>query len=727
MASRRRRPVSVEYTARAQRQDAENAMGSDPIRAIIELVTNADDAYARDGYQGDASILIRVQRRRERPHVIEILDRASGMSTEQVEQRLARAGGRNSGFEAGQDVRGLLGRGAKDVAHFGPVQWVTVRDELLTTFSLDLTSPDDATGWIEGPERPADKRSRRSGTAVTMEVQKRFSLPMPDKLRSNLTRHYALRPILRNRRGRDVKLDTGSGAKKLTYHEPSGDLLEDSTVVPIDGYAGQTATITLSRAPESIDDGEDREYWHHSLLIQSGSAAYDVFSAGRYRSGHHASLLGHFFGTVDVPGISELIREHDRLEELREEPPPSNPIRLIKRDRSGLVARRDHPFVDALYKAIEQVLEPHVERLRKELQSAAGQNVGEELQRRLNEAGRVISKYLRDEVASEGGGQDGSNPPLGLSIVPSTRIVLPSTRASVTVRYRSRDVQQTPVARVSYQEFDQEDPRTGTLVLEQRTNGYFSKSIRLEPRPDGSTTGLTVSLDNDAVSGEVRWEETDADSVDRLQFEHAHNTVGEGGLRRLRLLAPFDLIEDEDDPPTVTISGASSITMPESPTVFRADLRRQCLVSVITVRGQGLGSKAKLTALAAGEPADAHIEVRSAGVAGFVPKIEEHDNDLRAWMVPEEGKIVLNAKHPALSRYVGHGLDGWPVQNSAPFKSMLAELISATAVRSVLTARHRQPLDVNDLLHEYETHFSKLVPQLHRALVTEAELRVASA
>ena len=129
-------------------------MGSDPIRAIIELVTNADDAYARDGYQGDASILIRVQRRRERPHVIEILDRASGMSTEQVEQRLARAGGRNSGFEAGQDVRGLLGRGAKDVAHFGPVQWVTVRDELLTTFSLDLTSPDDATGWIEGRSVP---------------------------------------------------------------------------------------------------------------------------------------------------------------------------------------------------------------------------------------------------------------------------------------------------------------------------------------------------------------------------------------------------------------------------------------------------------------------------------------------------------------------------------------------------------------------------------------------
>ena len=96
-------------------------------------------------------------------------------------------------------------------------------------------------------------------------------------------------------------------------------------------------------------------------------------------------------------------------------------------------------------------------------------------------------------------------------------------------------------------------------------------------------------------------------------------------------------------------------------------------------------------------------------------------------MVPEEGKIVLNAKHPALSRYLGHSRDGWPGQNSAPFKSMLAELISATAVRSVLTARHRQPLDVNDLLHEYETHFSKLVPQLHRALVTEAELRVASA
>ena len=40
----------VQYTGRAFEQDASQAMGGDIVRALVELITNADDAYgANDG------------------------------------------------------------------------------------------------------------------------------------------------------------------------------------------------------------------------------------------------------------------------------------------------------------------------------------------------------------------------------------------------------------------------------------------------------------------------------------------------------------------------------------------------------------------------------------------------------------------------------------------------------------------------------------------------------
>jgi hypothetical protein len=49
----------TERTERAFRQDAELAMGADPIRAIVELVTNSDDAYVklRNGRKGSIRIV----------------------------------------------------------------------------------------------------------------------------------------------------------------------------------------------------------------------------------------------------------------------------------------------------------------------------------------------------------------------------------------------------------------------------------------------------------------------------------------------------------------------------------------------------------------------------------------------------------------------------------------------------------------------------------------------
>ena len=117
----------VEYGGRAFAQDASNAMKGDIVRGLVELITNCDDAYG----DVDGKIRIEVEHRKNKPWKVIVRDRAAGMRKEKMVKAIGGLGGRTSGFEHGKDVRGNLGRGAKDLAAFGPVTFENLRWLLL--------------------------------------------------------------------------------------------------------------------------------------------------------------------------------------------------------------------------------------------------------------------------------------------------------------------------------------------------------------------------------------------------------------------------------------------------------------------------------------------------------------------------------------------------------------------------------------------------------------------
>jgi len=122
----------VSYGSRAFHQDATEAMGGDIVRALIETITNSDDAYAtRPG-----KIKIEIEHSRG-PWKVVTRDRATGMSASRMEDAIAHLGGRTSGFEDGADVRGNLGRGSKDLAAFGPVRFESICEDQYTSMLLD--------------------------------------------------------------------------------------------------------------------------------------------------------------------------------------------------------------------------------------------------------------------------------------------------------------------------------------------------------------------------------------------------------------------------------------------------------------------------------------------------------------------------------------------------------------------------------------------------------------
>ena len=190
---------TVRYSARGFHQDAMDAMRGDIVRALIELITNADDAYAAldDGRTEKRTILVEVEHRKNRPWTVRVRDRATGMTIDDMRSRITDIAQRTSGFESGHARRGNLGRGAKDCAAFGDVTFSSIVEGRLAKLVLQPTGK-----WRVLTDRNVRKSERselgvpHSGTTVTIDVATNIRCPRHDTLRSSISSHYQLRDIL---------------------------------------------------------------------------------------------------------------------------------------------------------------------------------------------------------------------------------------------------------------------------------------------------------------------------------------------------------------------------------------------------------------------------------------------------------------------------------------------------------------------------------------------------
>lgn len=706
-------------TTRSYQQDAENAMGSDPIRAIVELVTNADDAY--DGVSTNRKGKIRIdwERGRKKPTILRVSDRARGMTQAEVLDRLGVLGGQTSGFQEGAQRRGLFGRGAKDVVHFGPVCWESKRNGEHTRFELEYDG--GATNRYQWEKLPPIER-RDTGTVVTLEIQPRFRIPLEATLMDNLKRHYALRPILEDRRGRELTLND----MKVVWEPPRGKMLADREKRPIRGYDGHECIVTIHECGDSLDDNQPWEYWRHSLLIRSGRAAYEVFQGGKFSRGPYAPYLGRLFGSVDAPGVNDLIRQYDDCVEHGQSPPDSNPIRLVRRDRDGLVDRGDHPFVDALYEAIEAAMEPHLQRLREEAERGSGVRQSEGQRRRFERVSRVLNEYL-EEADEDGNTGGGSLPELGLAVIPAVRVAEPGEAGRVSIRYRPGDTpDEPPTATIRLTDEDGEHDPVEMPMNPRADGAYFTCAYRAAGREEGAVTGLSVSVAGVAADGLIEWRHRqDADPIESVQFDSASYSVKDGAHRVVRLLAPWDMVASGDATPLVQLHGDPGIGLAtQAPLfVFGYDEALHAGVCPVRVRGSGVGARARIVASVGDEIAEAEVRVTTAAASGIQPKIDEFDVPQRAWL--EGSTLKVNALDPSVKAYLGPRKDNWPGQETQHFNTMLAEILASTVVRQKIQGRYREPYDVGRLFREYQDDLAKLLPRVHSALVPAAERRAA--
>ena len=178
-SNRRRLPMSkkrtltkgrIPYTSRALLQDAQEAMGTDLVRGLIELITNSDDGYVRQNRSGP--IRVEVDHSRQKGfHEVVVSDRAGGMSFKEMHDRLLPIGGRSSGLNEGQPVRGNRGRGAKDLVAFGQVEFTSIKDGRISSVRLRQTGEYEFTRQDDKPtQEKRDQLGIRRGNGTVVAV-----------------------------------------------------------------------------------------------------------------------------------------------------------------------------------------------------------------------------------------------------------------------------------------------------------------------------------------------------------------------------------------------------------------------------------------------------------------------------------------------------------------------------------------------------------------------------
>ena len=249
-------------------------MKGDIVRGLIELITNCDDAYGDDSH---GKVRVEVEHRRNHPWRVRVLDRATGMRKATLEHAIGDIGTRTSGFESGGRVRGNLGRGAKDLAAFGPVTFESVRDDQYAKMILepDGSFDDPVERRVTNKDRDRLGIPRGSGTVVTVLVDERFRCPQHRTLLDRLSKHYQLRDINSDPRRELTLVDlNGDRSDGIRYGRPS--LTEKaSQEVAIPGYEEATATVTIWRNAERYENPSSDSGRPEGLLIKGRRAIYE--------------------------------------------------------------------------------------------------------------------------------------------------------------------------------------------------------------------------------------------------------------------------------------------------------------------------------------------------------------------------------------------------------------------------------------------------------------------
>ena len=662
----------LQYTARAFKQDSEDAMKGDVIRALIELITNADDAYNSKG----GIIQIRLLKSESQYQVkISVHDKATGLDADGLEKAFARLGDLNQKFVGDLGTRGLFGRGAKDVAALGKARFASIQAGKFSSLEIDPIKAKFSMEDInESPTKSAYEecllKEGESGLTAELFVSTIHRIPNAADMVTKLQRHVQLRDLLN--RNEVFYFDERSKVEvKLQGLVPTGKKVIEQ-VLTIPRYK-QTAKIEIYRLPVKEISTLD-EYSAQGLVVSGRGAAYE-------NSFLHLSKrpeAGWFCGRLDAPEIHDLARSIDNEKTASE----LNPTRIVSRQRDGLV--RNHPYFRALGSEVEKVLKPLFDAMADE--EGAQRKEGDKLRKRFDALSQVLANTLQEILDEADAGElptssddDGSN--FALSIIPPRRVIKIGETVSLTVRApETFDLESIKFA-LSLESTSFELVDTGKalwtkhprLPVKQRTIRVLAKS-----RGTGTLIASSGDVRAECELIAISFEPVTEVEPETLIFDPFHVKVAPTKAKNLLLRGPLESVGE-----IVQIqSSIGGLDVPNQVRLKSSKSGRSSEVLMRALAGIDEG-EAIVTAKLDEKVTNCSVTiVESARNKNPKVRMEISGQDnppRRVDTVPEDGQLVIRifGKHRSISKVLGRATEnGFEHENSPSAQASIGEIIA---------------------------------------------------
>ena len=723
------RKVELEGTRRLI-QDSNVAI-RDVFDAIVELVTNADDRYQVLETAGKIEIELVRRRAAGDSTTLRVRDFADGMTSDVMDHRIGRTGGRVSGLERGLAVRGTNSRGAKDIAALGTVTYESLAGDgkihkcrITPYFDFELFESSD----ITSKDRERLRIKEGTGTLVTLTLKPSQRIPSAVNLLKNLGHLVALRDILNDSR-RQVFLKDGRKATVSVEAPALGgkDRLKQSFDVP--GYADAKAKITIRRTSEVLEREHER-FRRGGILIKSRHAIHEATLFDKDLETDPHALR--FFGRLVCDYIDDLWNDFDQRVEERAGDDPHNPMPVLDPSRrSGLT--RNHPFVKALFAEALKRLRPLVEEERKRAEKERATIESRATRKRLNALERAATQFMERFGHEHESSRDpeGAKGRLfqkrGYSLSPPFAQIIQGHSIRCFLR-----VKQTAFPEIESGASVQVDCLTNDVMTNRRfvtlqshpTEGdVLQAKWKLKGVSPTPATGMRARVGPITAECVVEVLESAADRykhIDTLCFQRRRYRLKlDGTKKRVRVLAPTTLVSDPTrikvsvDNSRFRVFGHSTLSPRKELGVAICDLRMD-----VTGKDETSGI---ITAQLGGEEATADLESIQPLGAGIKIKLRDVDfgNQRYLW---RQNVLEIAARHPALRRYLGPGpkFDG---QHDKHFRVVLAEVIAdAVCARLVGDRARANPEEYEDADWDaYYADYSELItsflPAAHKLQV----------
>lgn len=723
----------LQSTKRYIRQNMNKAIRGDVIRALVELITNSDDSYKRleeKSIKVDGGIVIEIDRKVTNS-ILYVRDRAEGMTFEEMKYKIAKIGELTSGFEKGKTIRGLHGRGAKDIADLGDIRFESIKNDEYTK----LTISQDVKVHIETIKKVSQEirnklKIKKNGTIVSIYTTEGVSISLHESLLKKLSTYYSLRDINSNPRRKLHLIDLNKKRNDpIVYKYPEGEVVYNQQL-RINEYPDATINIIIKKHSTPFEREPSNSPYRDGILIKSSGAIHDC----QYFGLESDSLAWRFSGEIVCGYIDTLIYDYEIREQKKDyKKDKNNPMRILDPDRNGLIT--DHLFTKLLIFECKKILSSLIEQLKTNESPSSRQVTNSNLDNKLTNLSKEISEVFekdlkeleQDETLLDYGDQT-KHLPRGLQIIPAGTIeIVKSKKKTIMVYFVSENIDFNTPIKINCDN-NQIKINKNQVNLQKRDLYSGRASFTVESSFENKTATVSVTYKEFQRSINIKVIEIEdlfkyKDGLfflkDKFYITHGKEKTVEAYLKTNQYLLSKEvrLISSHSD--IVVLGGGinklnSTIQRNLYKTKFRLEGRRKKATSVITATIENFPS------------ASANVTVEERDKTGLDFDFEPKEIDpypLRyEWDKLNLAKLIIGAKHPSIRKYLGEPIkDIYPGINSPLYHMILAEVIAEALTFKLLNTiftkeGENRKLDYDTTDYYFHKYFSKYLQIAHKYL-----------